>query len=83
MLAFKRLTLKETKEFIESGEMTIAEIVRIQTTPKKYIIVCPYKIYATDNIHFTLRDRLIKEYPNIEPENIYVINAKEYQDAKN
>lgn len=82
MLAFKRLTLEETRAFIDSGEMTVPEIIRIQTTPKKYIIVCPYKIYATDNIHFTIRDRLFKEYPNIEKENIYIINAKEYQSEK-
>ena len=83
MLAFKLLTIQETEDLIKSGEMSISEIVRIQTTPKEYIIVCPDKIYATDNIHFTLRDRLIKEYPEIEPENIYVINAKQYQNENN
>jgi len=79
MQLFTYLDTEEVVSMINNGDITFAESIKIQTTPKKYVVLCPNKCYATSDLALTFKERIAKDYPKIKPDEIFIIDIKKFR----
>lgn len=80
MIHFKLLTPEEVNEMIANDLLDIHESEHIRLTPKKWVVICPERIYASNDLNLTLK-RIKKDYPKIKVSDISYINANTYKES--
>jgi len=80
MKLFTYLDTEEIISMIGNGDITLQESIRIQTTPKDYVVLCPHKCYATSDLQLTLKERVLKEFPKIRPGEIFIVDIKQFRE---
>lgn len=58
---------------INKDNFTLREIIRIENTPKKYVIIARGKVYCTNDLQRTLNSFVIKDFPNIKENELTII----------
>lgn len=78
MTPFKLLSNSEIRDMINNDLLDIHEIYHIRSTPKRWVIICPDRIYASNDLDLTIK-RIRKDFPLIKSSDVSYLDAKEYQ----
>lgn len=79
MQLFTYLDTEEVVSMINNGDITFAESIKIQTTPKKYVVLSPNKCYATSDLALTFKERIAKDYPKVRPNEIFIVDIMKFK----
>ena len=78
MMLLKRLNTREIIDMINDGGIGLSDLIKLENTPKKYLILCPEKSYATSDVMLTVKERIVKEYSDLSVNDILVIDVEQY-----